>query len=105
MFLDIHRRIWEHIVVFRNSQEKFGIFQGVLVLEGDFWCISGYLGTHRRMLVYFRVFGYYRRMLVYFRVFEYLQKSDVLNCQHSQAGFMCTSFANKAALWQMYGKR
>ena len=39
------------------------------------------------------------------RVFEYLQKSDVLNCQHSQSGFMCTSFANKAALWQMYGKR
>lgn len=39
------------------------------------------------------------------QVFEYLQKSDVLNCQHSQAGFMCTSFANKAALWQMYGKR
>lgn len=39
------------------------------------------------------------------QVFEYLQKSDVLNCQHSQSGFMCTSFANKAALWQMYGKR
>ncbi|WAR30726.1 APC5-like protein [Mya arenaria] len=38
------------------------------------------------------------------QVFEYLQKSDVLNCQHSQSGFMCTSFANKAALWQMYGK-
>ena len=92
MFLDIHRRIWEHIVVFRYSQEKFGIFQGVLVLAGECWYILGYLGTHRRMLVYFRVF-------------EYLQKSDVLNCQHSQAGFMCTSFANKAALWQMYGKR
>lgn len=39
------------------------------------------------------------------QVFEYLQRSDILNCQHSQAGFMCTSFANKAALWHMYGKR
>ncbi|XP_052222567.1 anaphase-promoting complex subunit 5-like isoform X3 [Dreissena polymorpha] len=39
------------------------------------------------------------------QVFEYLQKSDMLNCQHSQSGFMCTSFANKAALWHMYGKR
>lgn len=39
------------------------------------------------------------------KVFEYMQKSDVINCQHSQSGFMCCSYANKAALWNMYGKR
>lgn len=38
-------------------------------------------------------------------VFEFLLKSDLLNCQHSQSHFMCVSYAQKAALWEMYGKR
>ncbi|XP_048245886.1 anaphase-promoting complex subunit 5-like isoform X1 [Haliotis rufescens] len=38
-------------------------------------------------------------------IFEYLLKSDILNCQHSVAGLMCVSYAQKAALWHMYGKR
>ncbi|XP_041368923.1 anaphase-promoting complex subunit 5-like [Gigantopelta aegis] len=38
-------------------------------------------------------------------VFEYLVKSDILNCQHSLVGLMCISYAQKAALWSMYGKR
>lgn len=38
-------------------------------------------------------------------VIEYMLKSDILNCQHSQPHFMCVSFAQKAALWHMYGKR
>ncbi|KAL3872067.1 hypothetical protein ACJMK2_040023 [Sinanodonta woodiana] len=38
-------------------------------------------------------------------VFEYIMKSDILNCQHSQSGFMCMSYTQKAALWKMYGKR
>lgn len=38
-------------------------------------------------------------------VIEYMLKSDILNCQHSQPHFMCVSYAQKAALWHMYGKR
>lgn len=38
-------------------------------------------------------------------VFDFLLKSDILNCQHSQSHFMCVSYAQKAALWHMYGKR
>ncbi|XP_076090764.1 anaphase-promoting complex subunit 5-like [Mytilus galloprovincialis] len=38
-------------------------------------------------------------------VFEFLLKSDLLNCQHSQSHFMCVSYAQKSALWEMYGKR
>lgn len=38
-------------------------------------------------------------------VFDFLLKSDILNCQHSQSHFMCVSYAQKGALWNMYGKR
>lgn len=38
-------------------------------------------------------------------VMEYTLKSDVLNCQHSQPHFMCVSYAQKSALWHMYGKQ
>jgi anaphase-promoting complex subunit 5 len=38
-------------------------------------------------------------------VMEYTLKSDILNCQHSQPHFMCVSYAQKSALWHMYGKR
>ncbi|KAK3088849.1 hypothetical protein FSP39_024561 [Pinctada imbricata] len=38
-------------------------------------------------------------------VFEYLLKSDILNCKHSQSHFMCVSYAQKSALWNLYGKR
>lgn len=38
-------------------------------------------------------------------VFDFLLKSDILNCQHSQSHFMCVSYAQKGALWTMYGKR
>ena len=38
-------------------------------------------------------------------VFEFLLKSDIVNCQHSMSDLMCTSYAQKAALWHMYGRR
>ncbi|KAI0218824.1 Anaphase-promoting complex subunit 5 [Lamellibrachia satsuma] len=38
-------------------------------------------------------------------VFEFLLKSDIVNCQHSMIDLMCTSYAQKAALWHMYGRR
>ena len=38
-------------------------------------------------------------------VFEYLVKSDIVNCQHSLSELMCVSYAQKAALWSMYGNR
>ncbi|XP_064615999.1 anaphase-promoting complex subunit 5-like [Liolophura sinensis] len=38
-------------------------------------------------------------------IFEHFVKSDSLSCKHSQLNFMCISYAQKAALWQMYGKR
>ena len=31
-------------------------------------------------------------------------KSDVLNCQHSMIDLMTNSYAQKAALWSLYGK-
>ena len=37
-------------------------------------------------------------------IFEGLSRSDVINCQHSMVGLIATSFAEKAALWQLYGK-
>ena len=37
-------------------------------------------------------------------IFEGISRSDVINCQHSMLGLMATSFAQKAALWRMYGK-
>lgn len=37
-------------------------------------------------------------------ILEFLLKSDILNCQHSQSGFMCISSGQKAALWGMYGR-
>ena len=39
------------------------------------------------------------------KVFDMTQKSDIFNCQHSHVSLMCSSAAQKAALWQMYGKR
>ncbi|KAK3604057.1 hypothetical protein CHS0354_028690 [Potamilus streckersoni] len=39
------------------------------------------------------------------RVFKFILKSDILNSQQSQSGFMCMSYAQKSALWKMYGKR
>jgi anaphase-promoting complex subunit 5 len=38
-------------------------------------------------------------------VFEFLLRSDIVNCQHSQSDLMTVSFAQKAALWHLYGKR
>lgn len=38
-------------------------------------------------------------------VFELMLKSDILNCQHSQSSLMCSSYAQKSALWHIYGKR
>ncbi|KAJ4439043.1 hypothetical protein ANN_14999 [Periplaneta americana] len=37
-------------------------------------------------------------------VFDLLMKSDVLNCQHSMIDLMTNSYAQKAALWCLYGK-
>ena len=36
-------------------------------------------------------------------VFELLLRSDIINCQHSQSDLMVTSYAQKAALWYLYG--
>lgn len=38
------------------------------------------------------------------QVFEFMMKSDILNCQHSMLELMSNSYAQKAALWHMYGK-
>ena len=38
-------------------------------------------------------------------VFDLLLKSDIVNCQNSLSDLMCTSYAQKAALWDMYGHR
>ena len=38
-------------------------------------------------------------------VFEFLLRSDIVNCQHSQSDLMTVSYAQKAALWHLYGKR
>uniref|UniRef100_A0A336M354 Anaphase-promoting complex subunit 5 n=1 Tax=Culicoides sonorensis TaxID=179676 RepID=A0A336M354_CULSO len=38
------------------------------------------------------------------KLFEVLMKSDVLNCQHSIMNLMATSMAERAALWNLYGK-
>lgn len=35
---------------------------------------------------------------------QLLMKSDVLNCQHSMIELMTNSYAQKAALWCLYGK-
>ena len=35
---------------------------------------------------------------------QLLMKSDVLNCQHSMIDLMTNSYAQKAALWCLYGK-
>ena len=32
-------------------------------------------------------------------------KSDIINCQHSLSDLLCVSYAQKAALWQLYGNR
>ncbi|GLG92673.1 Anaphase-promoting complex subunit 5 [Gryllus bimaculatus] len=37
-------------------------------------------------------------------VFDLLMKSDVLNCQHSMIDLLTNSYAQKAALWCLYGK-
>jgi len=37
-------------------------------------------------------------------IFEYLLKSDIINCQSSMSDLMSTSYAHKAALWNLYGK-
>lgn len=37
-------------------------------------------------------------------VFEVLMKSDALNCQNSMLELLANSFAQKAALWLLYGK-
>ncbi|XP_067002288.2 anaphase-promoting complex subunit 5 isoform X2 [Anabrus simplex] len=37
-------------------------------------------------------------------VFDLLMKSDVLNCQHSMIDLLSNSYAQKAALWCLYGK-
>jgi len=38
-------------------------------------------------------------------IFEFLLKSDIINCQSSMSDLMSTSYAQKAALWSVYGKR
>lgn len=38
------------------------------------------------------------------QIFEFMMKSDILNCQHSILELMSNSYAQKAALWHMYGK-
>ncbi|CAH1785514.1 unnamed protein product [Owenia fusiformis] len=38
-------------------------------------------------------------------IFDYLMKSDILNCQHSQVDLMAISYAQKTALWHLYGNR
>ncbi|XP_013393534.1 anaphase-promoting complex subunit 5 [Lingula anatina] len=38
-------------------------------------------------------------------VFQCLVNSDILNCQHSMVDLMATSFAQKSALWSLYGNR
>ncbi|XP_064650104.1 anaphase-promoting complex subunit 5-like isoform X2 [Lineus longissimus] len=38
-------------------------------------------------------------------VFEFILKSDILNCQHSQLDLMSISYAQKSAMWHMYGNR
>ncbi|PSN35870.1 Anaphase-promoting complex subunit 5 [Blattella germanica] len=37
-------------------------------------------------------------------VYDLSMKSDVLNCQHSMIDLMTNSYAQKAALWSLYGK-
>ena len=49
--------------------------------------------------------GTYYVMCFYADVFEFLVKSDILNCQHSLPDLFCVSYAQKAALWHMYGNR
>ncbi|GAB6021976.1 hypothetical protein CHUAL_006136 [Chamberlinius hualienensis] len=39
------------------------------------------------------------------QVFEFLRKCDILNCQHSILDLTTQSFAQRAGLWNMYGKR
>ena len=38
------------------------------------------------------------------QVMEFLSKSDMNNCQHSIIELILTSYAQKAALWNMYGR-
>ena len=38
------------------------------------------------------------------QVMEFLSKSDMNNCQHSLIELILTSYAQKAALWNMYGR-
>jgi hypothetical protein len=41
---------------------------------------------------------------VHIILLQLLMKSDVLNCQHSMIDLMTNSYAQKAALWCLYGK-
>ena len=38
------------------------------------------------------------------QVMEFLSKSDMNNCQHSLIELILTSYAQKSALWNMYGR-